>query len=591
MEKGEYVRQPIVVVLGHVDHGKTTLLDKIRGSAVALKEPGQITQEIGATFIPLEVIEKICGPLIDMFKIKIKIPGILVIDTPGHEAFSNLRVRGGSVADIAILVIDVMSGFQPQTIESLQILKDRKVPFLVAANKIDLIPGWESVEGGMFLESVKRQSSSAVNFLERKIYELISSFMEHGFMAERFDRVKNFRTTVAIVPVSAKTGEGIPELLAVLVGLVQAFMMDKLKTSYKEAKGVVLEVKEEVGLGKTMDTIIYDGVLRKNDLIVVGGLKGPVVTTVRALLLPKPLDEIRKPRYRFDHVEEVHAAAGVKIVAPDIEDVVAGSPLRVVGKQSLEEVVREVAEEVEALRIKSDKIGVVVKANSLGGLEALVAQLKRENVPIRIADVGDIAKRDVIEALVVKEKDDRYAVILGFNVKMLPDAEEEAKEHKIPVFLDQVIYRLIERYEKWKFELEESRKKLKFETLIRPGKVKFLPGFVFRRSKPAIIGVEVLAGVIKPGYPLIREDGKKVGRIQQIQHMGKPLKQAVAGQKVAVSIMGPMVGRHIKEGDILYVDSPVEHLEALKNEFADRVGEDELKLADEVLALKRKVRV
>lgn len=321
------LRQPIVVVLGHVDHGKTTLLDKIRGTSVAAREPGQITQWIGASLLPSAVIKETCGPLLEQFKIKIEVPGLLFIDTPGHETFSNLRRRGGSAADIAVLVIDVSKGVEPQTTESLGILKGRKTPFVVAANKIDLIKGWKSTTDTPFTVSFKQQAPEIQTELDNRIYTIMGALSRLGFRSDRFDRITEFTKDVAIIPTCARTGEGIPELLAIVAGLTQAYMHDKLETRSGPALGTVLEVKEEPGLGMTVNAIIYDGVLKVNDTIVLGGREGPIATKVRALLVPKPLDEIRDPREKFLSAERIVAAAGVKIAAPNLDLALAGSAL------------------------------------------------------------------------------------------------------------------------------------------------------------------------------------------------------------------------------------------------------------------------
>ncbi|MEM2393786.1 MAG: translation initiation factor IF-2, partial [Candidatus Bathyarchaeia archaeon] len=313
------VRQPIVCVLGHVDTGKTLLLDKIRKTSVQAREAGGMTQHIGASFFPVETLKQMIGPLLSAIKGEIEIPGLLVVDTPGHEVFTNLRKRGGSVADIAILVIDVLKGFEAQTYECIEILKARKTPFLVAVNKIDRIPGWKPNPDMPFLKSYQLQDQYVREDLDNHLYEIIGTFSRLGFRSDRFDRIKDFTRTVAIVPTSAKTGEGITELLAVLVGLTQQYLKKRLLTTTGPAKGTVLEVKEEPGLGLTLNAIIYDGVLRKDDLIVVGGREKPILTRVRAILVPKPLDEIRDPRDKFSSVDEVSAAAGVKIVAADLE--------------------------------------------------------------------------------------------------------------------------------------------------------------------------------------------------------------------------------------------------------------------------------
>ncbi|RLI12741.1 translation initiation factor IF-2 [Candidatus Bathyarchaeota archaeon] len=590
------LRQPIVCVLGHIDVGKTLLLDKIRKTSVQAREAGGITQHIGASFFPMETLMEICGPLIKAYKGEIKIPGLLIIDTPGHEVFANLRRRGGSVADIAILVIDIMEGFQAQTYECLSILEARRTPFLVAANKIDRIPGWKPIPDAPFMVSYQKQDPYVRMDLDERIYSIIGTFSRLGYKADRFDRIRfgEIKTydelvkTVPIVPTSAKTGEGIVELLAVLIGLTQQYLRHRLAVTSGPAKGTVLEVREEIGLGTTVNAIIYDGVLRRGDTIVLGGKKGPIITKVRAILMPKPLDEIRDPREKFSSVEEVHAAAGVKIVAPDLDDAIAGSPIFVVPEgEGPDEYVRAVQAELEKVRIITDKTGIVVKADALGSLEAIVQSLARRNVPVRIADVGDVCKSDVIEAAVVREKDEAYGAILAFNVKVLPDAEEEARARGVRIFESNIIYTLIDDYVRWATELRETKLRREFEALVKPGKIRILPGFVFRRSRPAIVGVEVLAGRIKPRYRLVRPDGRDIGQILQIQDRKKAIPEARKGAQVAISIDKAIVGRHIDEGDVLYVNVPPEDRRKLLEKFRDKLTPEEVEVLRELEEIMR----
>lgn len=396
-------RQPIIAVLGHIDTGKTSLLDKIRGTAVQLREVGGITQHVGASYLPIETIKEFCGSLLDRLNVKLTIPGLLIIDSPGHAVFMNLRKRAGSVCDLAVLVVDVTSGFQPQTYESINILKERKTPFIIAANKIDLIPGWKPTENACFLDSFKLQDKQVIKELDNKIYEIIGNLSNLGFQSERFDRISDFTRNIAIVPTSAKTGEGIPELLMVLAGLAQQYLATKLELKEEPAKGVILEVKEEAGLGVAADTIIYNGILRKGDTIVVGTLTEPLVTKIKVILKPKPLDEIRDPREKFDSVDEVWAAAGVKLIAPGFEQIIAGAPIiAVAGESEIQMAVSDIKEEIDRIRINTDKTGVVLKADALGSLEAIIGYFRERGCPIRIADVGDVSKRDVTEAEVVK---------------------------------------------------------------------------------------------------------------------------------------------------------------------------------------------
>jgi len=502
-----------VCVLGHVDSGKTSLLDKIRKTSVQAREVGGITQHIGASYFPVETLGQLVGPLLSRTKGEIEIPGLLIVDTPGHEAFANLRRRGGSVADIAILVINVLRGFEAQTYECIEILKARKTPFLVAANMIDRVPGWNSYPDTPFSKAYQLQDPYVREDLDNKVYDIIGVFSRLGFKADRFDHIKDFTSTVAIVPTSAKTGEGITELIMVLVGLTQQYLKKRLQTTKGPAKGTVLEVKEEPGLGLTINTIIYDGVLRKDDLIVVGARDNPIVTRIRAILVPKPLDEIRDPRDKFSSVDSVSAAAGVKIVAPDLEGVLAGATLYAVPEGgNPEKYAKLISEEIGKIRIATDVDGIVLKADTLGSLEAVADILKKDNVPIRLADVGDISKRDIVEAAVVKEHEPLYGAVLAFNVKILPDAEEEAASRSVQIFREKIIYHVIENYLSWFKGKREAGLEQDFETLVKPAKLRIMEGYIFRRARPAIFGVEILGGNIKPKYALVRaEDGEEIG--------------------------------------------------------------------------------
>ncbi len=582
------IRQPIVSVLGHIDAGKTKLLDNIRKSSVQDREVGGITQHIGASYFPVDTLASICGPLFKGLRKDVQIPGLLVIDTPGHEAFVNLRKRGGAVADIAILVVDVLKGFEAQTYECIEILKEKKTPFLVAANKIDRIAGWKYHVNETFSVSYQNQDPYVKQALDEKLYSIMGIFSRLGFRTDKFNNVKDFTKTVAIVPTSAISGEGIPELLAVLIGLTQQYLQNRLKTTDGPAKGTILEVKEEPGLGITTNVIIYDGILHKGDLIVVGAKEKPIVTNIRAVFLPKPLDEIRDPRDKFSSVESVSAAAGVKIAAPYLENALAGAPLYTVpSEESLEEYITLVSDEVQQIKIATDLDGVVLKTDALGSLEAIADSLRRSDVPIRVADVGDVSKRDVTEAAVVKEREQLFGVILAFNVKVLPDAEEEARNRNVPIFNQRTIYTLMDEYLAWLKQEDEARLDEEYARLVKPAKIKFLPGYVFRKTKPAVIGIEVLAGHIKPKNILIKEDGRTIGEILQIQDKGKPASEANVGTQAAISLGKAIVGRNIHEGEIFYVKVPEAHAKMLQKKFQDRLTAEELEVLMEIVAIRR----
>jgi len=581
------LRSPIVTVLGHIDHGKTSLLDKMRGTGVQAREAAGITQHIGASFFPTETIMSICGDLLKTVKTELTIDGLLFIDTPGHEAYLNLRRRGGAIADIAIMVVDINEGPLTQTYESLKILQSGKTPFLIAANKLDKVPGWQEKKGLSLFEAIKAQNMSTQTEVDRRIYEIVGALSANKILSERFDRVKDFQKTVAIVPTSAKTGTGIPELLMVLSGLTQQYMKDRLKVSSGPARGAVLEVREETGLGTTLDTIIYDGVLKKTDTIVVGGLNGVIEAKIRALLQPKALDEIRDPKEKFTHVDEVHAAAGVKIVAPDIAGAVAGAPVYAVeDPENLEAIKKKVADEVSSIRIHTDKSGIIVKTDTLGSLEAVTQFLQERKITVRAADVGPIVKRDIVEAQASGDSDPLNAVVLGFNVKISSEIEDLAAELGVEVFMNEVIYRLYDEYYAWLIVKREQAKAESLSSIIRPGKIELIPEYVFRNNNPAVVGVKV-HGLVKPRTALITKAGKRIGTILQIQDRSVSIDEATDGMEVAVSIRGPTIGRQVKNNDTLYVDVPDKQILAIRKKFMDDLSHPEKEVLEELTAIKR----
>lgn len=584
------IRQPIVCVLGHVDAGKTSLLDELRKTNVQVREAGGMTQHIGASFFPVETLKQLIGPYMGNFKTGIEIPGLLIVDTPGHEAFTNLRRRGGSVADIAILVVNAVRGFETQTFECIEILKARKTPFIVAVNQIDRVPGWKATPGNPFLKSYANQSSFIQQEVDNRLYQVMGEFSRLQFKTDRFDHIRDFTQNIALVPTSAKTGEGLAELVMVLVGLTQQFLKKRLQTTDGPAKGSILEVKEESGLGMTLNTIIYDGTLHRDDLVVVGGKNGPISAHVRTILVPKPLDEMRDPKDKFSGVECVYASAGVKIVAPGLDDALAGAPLFVVPQgEEVSKYCDLITEEIGRIRITKEIDGVIVKADTLGSLEAVAEILKANNVQVRSADVGDISKRDVIEASVVKQHDPLVGAILAFGVKVLPDAETEAETNAIKIFRDPIIYNLIDNYLKWVQEKKERKNEEEFEALIKPGKIMVLPNCIFRRAKPLVAGVEIQVGRLKPKVSLIRaEDGSELGEIQQVQEEGKAIKEAKSGAQVAISMDKPIAGRHIFERDILYVKVPEKDAKTLLTTHLDNLNSQEQDLLKEYVNMMRK---
>jgi len=576
------LRQPIITFMGHIDHGKTSLQDFIRQTSTAQQEAGKITQHIGCSNIILETIKKICGKLLDTLKLKLTIPGLLFIDSPGHAAFTSLRKRGGNLADIAILVIDINEGVKPQTLECIEILKQYKTPFIIALNKIDLLSGWQS-SNSFLMQNINSQSENIQKILDTKLYELVGKLSELNFNAERFDRVEDYTKQIAITPTSAKTGEGIPELLMVLTGLAQKFMEQKLNVNIEgHARGTVLEVKEEKGVGKTIDVIIYDGTLKKNDTIVIGTLDESISTKVKALLEPLPLKDIRDKKTKFTNVSKVSAATGIKISAPELDNVVAGMPLRSCSLNEIGIVKEELKKEIEEVVIETDKRGIVIKADSLGSLEALVKMLKEKNIAVKKASIGDISKKDISDASISYEKDPLNSAILGFNVELMPDI----KAHNVKILTNNIIYKLIEDFEKWQKEENKRLEGKEIEFLVRPCKLQIMKGYIFRQNNPAVVGVDVLEGKVKVDTPLMKKDGNKITEVKSIQKDQENLNEAEKGKQVAISLPKVTVGRQINENNILYSAIPEEDFIKLK-ELKKNLSEEEKAILKEIAEIMR----
>lgn len=572
------LRQPIVAMMGHVDHGKTSLLDAVRGTAVAAKEAGGITQAIGASIIPMSTIKAVAGPLLTQLKIDLKIPGLLFIDTPGHAAFTNIRKRGGNLADIAVVVIDIMQGIQPQTCECIEILKLYKTPFVIALNKVDLIQSWR--KQASLTDSFQKQQQSALTVLDTKLYEIVGKLFEMGINADRFDRVGDVTKQIIMIPCSAKTGEGIPELLMWVSGLAQRFLASNLEISKDTpAKGTVIEVKEEQGLGKVMDAIIYDGTLSVGDDIVVGGLDGPICCKVKALFLPTPLADMRDKRTDFESVQSVTAATGVRLCAPSDEDAVAGMPLRAASPETLEQVKEEVAKEVGEVLPEMEEMGIIAKADSLGSLEALVRLLKEADIPVSRASVGKLGKQDIAAAQSMLAKDKLRAVIIAFNIPRPDDCP-------VKIFASDVIYRAIEDYQAWMKGEQRNLENASREALPYPAKIKIMAGYIFRQSNPAVCGTEIQAGTLKPNVKMMKKDGTVVTSIRGIQKERENVEKAERNEQVAVSYSDVVVGRQIFENDVLYTYVEESDFRKLKD-VKDLLRDDEKDVLREIAVIMR----
>ena len=539
------IRSPIVSVLGHVDHGKTTILDAIRGSTIAEKEAGKITQMIGASYIPIDYIKQISRSLLQKSKTDLKIPGILLIDTPGHEAFTTLRDRGGSIADIAVLVIDITQGIQPQTVESINILKHYKTPFVVAANKVDLISGWVRTKSYSFMEAFSKQPPYIQQKIDDYLYKIVGDLSIHGFESERFDRVTDFSKSVAIIPVSGKTKEGVAELLMLVSGLSQKFLGDRLiMDSNAPAKGSVLEVKEVKNMGTVIDVILYDGVLKKGDKIAFFNEDGVRTTKVRALLEPS-----FKRGESYTYLDSVVAAAGIRIFAPNLDGTIPGSPVQVLAPNSD---TGDIVDQYQSILKESEDAGVIVCADSLGSAEAIQSLLKKNDIQIKYLHVGKVRKEDILNAQVVGRTDKYLGIVMAFNTIIPTNVSELIVTSGVKVIYSNIIYDLVDKYNDWIKEMKDNEKQILSKNLISPAEFEVMPGFIFRASKPAVFGIRVIGGTLRSGAKIMRSDGTIIGVLKSIQKNNKQVHEVTQGDEVAISLASATYKKDFNEGDLLY---------------------------------------
>lgn len=565
---GKELRSPICCILGHVDTGKTKLLDKIRQTNVQGGEAGGITQQIGATYFPIDSIQEKTKVMETYEKINYEVPGLLMIDTPGHESFTNLRTRGSSLCNIAILVIDIMHGLEQQTIESIRLLRDRKAPFVVALNKIDRLYDWKTTPNNSFRSSLENQKPSVKSEFETRFTQIKVALAEQGLNSELYYKNTNISKYVSIVPTSAMTGEGVPDLLWLLLELTQKRMSKQLKY-LTGVEATILEVKVIEGLGTTIDVILSNGILHEGDRIVLCGMNGPIVTTIRALLTPPPARELRI-KSEYVHHKEVKAALGVKIAANDLEKAVAGSRLLVVKEgDDEEELMDDVMDDLTGLLDSVDPTGrgVTVQASTLGSLEALLDFLKDMKIPVMSIGLGPVYKRDVMKAGAMLDKAKEYAVMLCFDVKVDKEAEQYANEQGIKIFNADVIYHLFDEFTAYQEKLLEEKRKANAGSAIFPCVLKTLQ--IINNRNPMIIGVDVLEGAVKIGTPIcaVKPDpltGKKVPLLLgtvvslEVNHQSKTVVRkgdtnaGVAMRLEAGSGQQPTWGRHVDEKDGLY---------------------------------------
>ncbi|MEK6842561.1 MAG: translation initiation factor IF-2, partial [Nanoarchaeota archaeon] len=570
------IRQPIVTVCGHVDHGKTSILDALRGSSVQAEEAGGITQKISFTLFPIEQMKKAC-PLIEKSKIKLNIPGFLFIDTPGHAAFTNLRKRGGSLADLVVLVIDINEGIKPQTAEVIQILKHNKTLFLIALNKIDNISGWRKKDDDL-KKNIEMQGTNVKQNFDEKYFTLIGSLNSFGFDADLFYNISDFTKKISLVPCSAKTKEGIPELILMLCGLSQRYLSERLVLG-KGAKGVVLEVKKEKS-ASYVEAILYDGELGKKDEIAVADFEGnPMINRIRVL------EEIEPLSFKFKPKEKIQASTGLRMQLAEKIEILPGMPF-VFYDGNLEKIKEIFKKEIsESVNSELSKQGIIMKADSLGSLEALLVLLKQAGIPVLKAGIGNINKNDIVSAKANFKINEIDAVIAGFNVSL--DFEVDEMKGNVKILTDEVVYKLIENLSQFREEKRKEIEKKRMMGLTTLCKLRILGQYVFRNTKPAIFGVAIEGGKIISGLKVIDETGEEVGRVKNIQSENKSVSEATERMEVAISMPGVNFQHALGDRKFLYSEISENQFKTFKKN-KDLLNSSELRILQEIAEIKRR---
>jgi len=588
------LRAAVVCVLGHVDTGKTKILDKLRRTNVQDGEAGGITQQIGATNVPLHAIKEQTKIVNDYETKKFLVPGLLIIDTPGHESFSNLRNRGSSLCDIAILVVDIMHGLEPQTIESINILKAKRTPFIVALNKIDRLYDWQTNPRKDIRDILSSQHSNTQNEFKTRSQNVILQFAEQGLNAALFYENPDPKTYVSLVPTSAITGEGMGNLLDIIIENCQTHLYKRLIFN-SELQATVLEVKAITGLGTTIDTILVNGYLREGDTIVVAGTDGPLVTQIRSLLMPQPLKELRVKNAYVEY-KEIKAAQGVKIAAKDLEKAIAGLNIHVAHKtEDIEPLKEMVSRELKSAlsRIKLQDRGVYVQASTLGSLEALLDFLRTSKIPYSNIRIGPVVKKDVMKASIMLEHSPLYATILAFDVKVEKDAQELADTLNVKIFQADIIYHLFDKFMAYQDDTKKKNRDQYKTIAVFPCKLKVLPQFVFNSRDPIVMGVIVESGIVKEGTPLCvpTKEFVELGFVTSIESNHKPVETARKGQEICIKIepipgeSPKMFGRHFDQNDLLVSKISRQSIDACKDHFRDDLLKNDWQLMVELKKL------
>jgi len=414
---------------------------------------------------------------------------------------------------------------------------------------------------------------------------------EQGMNAALFYENPDPADYISLVPTSAHSGDGMGNLMAAIVQHSQDCLAKRLSYT-EELQCTILEVKAIGGFGTTIDVCLVNGRLKFGQTIVLPGTEGPIVTTVRALLTPSKMQDLRVKNQFTEH-KELKAAQGVKIAAKELEKTIAGLSLRVANSPDEVDILREEAERdlssaLNAIKLKP--LGVFVQASTLGSLEALLEFLKTSKIPYAGVKIGPVVKKDVMRASTMLEHEQKFAVILAFDVKVEREAQEMADREGVKIFQADIIYHLFDRFTEYQAELVRQKKEQFRSIAVFPCKLRILPEHIFTRRDPITVGVKVEAGVCRTGTPICVPTKEFIflGILTGIQHNQKEIDSAKKGEEVCIKIEAPggdapkMFGRHFDEKDLLMSRISRESIDACKDYFRDELQKSDWALMVEL---------
>ena len=587
-------KSPVVSFMGHVDAGKTSLMDCIRGTKIQQGEAGGITQSIGSSFVPIEHIRDVTKNIKGKFSVEHNIPGVLIVDTPGHSAFSSMRDRGSSLCDLAILVIDINKGIQPQTEESIKMLKEKNVPFVIAATKIDMIYGWKKTSEINLRKVLKEQEESTTQIMQSMMEDLKYEFSKLDIDAVFYFNNKTPNKTYSIVPISTQTNEGLSDLLSLLVYISQNWMSKKI--TYKDTlDATIMESILDPKLGWVLDVILSNGTLNVGDKITVTTQEGVKISSVRNILTPPQLTQDRT-KVSWTNNTSIKASQGIRIIGSNLENCIAGSSIFKIENNEVE-TIEKAKQEFDKFwkSFEWDNKGVCLVAPTIGELDAAYNLLKLEQIPIAKGEISNFSKKvaDRYFSLTEEEQLKENKIIFYFHSKAITGKQEDeysslCKDLGLTFLHNMVIYQLIDQYKDTKKKFLEERKKENSEKgkAIFPCELQILKDHVYMKggNDDLLFGIKVRAGRLLKGTPIITEKKVKLGKVTSIQKNHKEISEAKLRDEVCIRIKNESnisFGRQFVSSDKLISELSRDSIDELKLNFRDEMEKSDWKLVIE----------